>query len=222
MRKYKHGFTLAEVLITLGIIGVVAALTVPILINNSQNAALYDKLLKSYSTLTQAYTSGVGKYGDAVSAFGKSQAIFTDAFTQGLNTTKKCAINSDNSCWPAFIDLSTTGAASSLSDQWQGNDTALLVDGTAILLAFNYIDCADPASAGICGIVLVNTNGIEKPNIIGKDVFGFYVTKNEVRLFGDMKDDMWGVGYCDPAGAADGFAGIGCAARVIQDHGIKY
>lgn len=222
MKKCKNGFTLAEVLITLGIIGVVAALTIPTLINNSQNAALYDKFLKSYSVITQAYASGVDKYGNAVSAFGESQANFADAFTQGLKVTKKCAVNSDNSCWPAIKDLSTTGAASSLSDEWQTNDTAILVDGTAVLLAFNYLACADPSSAGICGIVLINTNGIEKPNIIGRDIFGMYVTKNGLRPFGDMKDDMWGSGYCDPAGAADGFAGMGCAARVIQDHGIKY
>lgn len=222
MKELKNGFTLAEVLITLGIIGVVAALTIPTLINNAQNAALYNKFLKSYSTLMQAYASGVAKYGDAVSAFGESQALFKEAFTQGLNVTKNCAVNSDNSCWPTFKDLSTTGTTSSLSDEWKTNDTALLVDGTAVLLAFNYPACADPTSAGICGIVLVNTNGIEKPNIIGRDVFGFYVTKKGLRPFGDMKDDMWGVGYCDPSGTADGFAGIGCAAKVMQDHGIKY
>ncbi len=48
------GFTLAEVLITLGIIGVVAALTMPSLITNYQKKATAKKLARFYSTMSQA------------------------------------------------------------------------------------------------------------------------------------------------------------------------
>ena len=52
----KHAaFTLAEVLITLGIIGVVAALTLPTLIQNHQKQVYVTQLKKAYSTLTNAY-----------------------------------------------------------------------------------------------------------------------------------------------------------------------
>ena len=50
----KFGFTLAEILITLGIIGVVAALTAPTLVNDSANAQIGPKLAKTVSTLEQA------------------------------------------------------------------------------------------------------------------------------------------------------------------------
>ena len=51
----KHkGFTMAEVLITLGSIGVVAAMTLPTLINNNRNKALETGLKRSYSVLSQA------------------------------------------------------------------------------------------------------------------------------------------------------------------------
>ena len=46
----KHGFTLAEVLITLGIIGVVAALTAPALVQNAGSAQIGPKLAKAVST----------------------------------------------------------------------------------------------------------------------------------------------------------------------------
>ena len=46
----KHGFTLAEVLITLGIIGVVAALTAPALVQNAGSAQVGPKLAKAVST----------------------------------------------------------------------------------------------------------------------------------------------------------------------------
>ena len=49
-----QGFTLAETLITLGIIGVVAAMTVPVLISNTNGAKYRSQLKKTYSTLNQA------------------------------------------------------------------------------------------------------------------------------------------------------------------------
>lgn len=49
--KLKNGFTLAEVLITLGIIGVVAALTIPTLIGNYQKKEVPVRLQKMYNTL---------------------------------------------------------------------------------------------------------------------------------------------------------------------------
>lgn len=52
--KERCAFTLAEVLITLGIIGVVAALTLPILIQNYRNNEVETKLKKVYSTMNQA------------------------------------------------------------------------------------------------------------------------------------------------------------------------
>ena len=47
--KQEQAFTLAEVLITLGIIGVVAALTLPSLINRTKNRELHTAFLKTYS-----------------------------------------------------------------------------------------------------------------------------------------------------------------------------
>lgn len=53
-KLYKSGFTLAEVLITLGIIGVVAALTMPSLIQNFQKKQTSVKLSKFYTIMSQA------------------------------------------------------------------------------------------------------------------------------------------------------------------------
>jgi len=52
--KIKHGFTLAEVLITLGIIGVVAAMTLPTLIAKHQKRVLEKQFIKAYSLISQA------------------------------------------------------------------------------------------------------------------------------------------------------------------------
>ena len=60
----KIGFTLAEVLITLGIIGVVAALTIPTLIQNHRNQVVETRLKKFYSNINQAILLAELDYGD--------------------------------------------------------------------------------------------------------------------------------------------------------------
>jgi len=60
----KNAFTLAEVLITLGIIGVVAALTMPSLITNYQKKQTVVRLQKAYSALSQAVKLSQAQNGD--------------------------------------------------------------------------------------------------------------------------------------------------------------
>ena len=54
LTKQKLGFTLAEVLITLGIIGIVAAMTIPVLMTNYQKKTTATRAKKAYSELLQA------------------------------------------------------------------------------------------------------------------------------------------------------------------------
>ena len=61
--KQKVAFTLAEVLITLGIIGVVAALTLPSLIQKQHEKETVAKVKKAYSILSQAYLSANTEFG---------------------------------------------------------------------------------------------------------------------------------------------------------------
>ena len=61
--KRRFGFTLAEVLITLGIIGVVAAMTIPTLIANTRGAQYRSRLKKAISTISQAAKMSQAQYG---------------------------------------------------------------------------------------------------------------------------------------------------------------
>ena len=54
MTKFNNGFTLAEVLVTLGIIGVVSAMTVPTLMQNYQRQSYVTQLHKVYNEVSQA------------------------------------------------------------------------------------------------------------------------------------------------------------------------
>ena len=60
----KQGFTLAEVLITLGIIGIVAAMTLPALLQNYANHVVETRLQKFYTIFNQAIQLAETEYGD--------------------------------------------------------------------------------------------------------------------------------------------------------------
>ena len=75
--KGKFGFTLAEVLITLGIIGIVSALTIPNLINKFEEKRTVTLLKETYSMLSQAMVYVVNEHG-IVDKWVKSNNQMTD------------------------------------------------------------------------------------------------------------------------------------------------
>lgn len=89
--KFK-AFTLAEVLITLGIIGIVAAMTLPGLIQRNNNIVVETRLKKFYSVINQAIIMAEGDYGDKkdwfVSANGSSQFDENGKPIPGTNATE--------------------------------------------------------------------------------------------------------------------------------------
>ncbi len=74
----KAAFTLAEVLITLGIIGVVAAMTMPVLIQNHRNTVVETRLKKFYSAINQAVTMAENDYGEKNYWYADLQGAQTD------------------------------------------------------------------------------------------------------------------------------------------------
>ena len=83
--QINKGFTLAEVLITLGIIGVVAALTIPVLMNNIRNKELESRFKKTSSELQTAlqkvqYDEGTTIYGNITSQKGELISVILKQF----------------------------------------------------------------------------------------------------------------------------------------------
>ena len=80
----KNGFTLAEVLITLGIIGVVAAMTMPTLITNVQNKIFYTRFMKARNIIESATQMYEEEYDDLIynggMSFPEKAEIFASYF----------------------------------------------------------------------------------------------------------------------------------------------
>ena len=88
---FKHGFTLAEVLITLGIIGVVAAMTKPSLMLNMRHKTTTARLKKFYSNMKQALLLSEDEHG-GVSSWDTSlpySKFFDTYFLPYLKGTKE-------------------------------------------------------------------------------------------------------------------------------------
>ena len=86
-----RGFTLAEVLITLGIIGVVAAMTMPTLINSTQGAQYKTAFKKSLTVLSQAVVMNI-----ALNDYDLSQVV------EGDNATADADASGAQSLWDVF------------------------------------------------------------------------------------------------------------------------
>ena len=182
----KKAFTLAEVLITLGIIGVVVAITMPTLIQRFREKETVSKLQKAYSAISQAYEYALAENGtpDNWGLVSFSQNDETDEknilyhLKPYLKLTEYCGTK-QFACWNNT--KSVTGVTFSHSSA-KYYSKAILSDGTAILSLVSDTTCTVGSSGikNICGVIRVDLNGKKPPNIMGRDVFSFHVTKNKI------------------------------------------
>lgn len=211
-------FTLAEVLITLGIIGVVAAITIPALLGNIQDAQLRSAWKKNYSVLAQAATKMLSENGGTfkgVNGTPGRRDVMAGVWASYLNVSKTCITaglcnNGDDikgTCWHndgAWKDLNGINVP---NDPWNYGCGLILNDGT--MLSFWNQDgtgCSYGPNGNNCGHIFIDVNGFKGPNQAGKDIYGISVNENQI------------VPYGAPVGSTtctttDG--GWGCAAKYL-------
>lgn len=180
LNKYNFAFTLSEVLITLAIIGVVAALTIPTLIANQKKATTLSQLKKAYATLNNMYDKAVAENGPIdnwglKTINGSSSAnmltVYQNILAPNLQVAKDCGTTNTNyACWAYGYDWD--GTPNAAQPTWAGVYT-LLADGTSLVLDDN----SNTWSGYQAWIIrfYVDLNGLRGPNRWGKDRFIFYV-----------------------------------------------
>lgn len=175
-------FTLAEVLITLGIIGIVAAMTIPTLMTNiNQNVfnSAQDLAVKKMRAATDQMRTD-----DLIGAYDTNDH-FVDQFQKYIKIVKRCDSSNLQECFsPTFktdsnedINVSDLTSGKKLG---QGSNTSntvglMLINGTSMLLAYDpTCQSIAPSNNTIdttaCMAVAYDTNGFGKPNQIGKDI----------------------------------------------------
>ena len=187
----RSAFTLAEVLITLGVIGIVAAMTLPTLINRTHSKELHTAFLKTYSELNQVAQLYVTDNGISVSEDSGTDAAVTYiqqdivnkiyGYYKGSEQMRhgQTAANEDGSFTPFYAMNTLNGKAFSGGANNTGKDSSFLCDNSAFVnnLTGALMVLNDAPVRGYNGpVICVDVNGKKGPNRFGLDYFLFIFT----------------------------------------------
>lgn len=195
MQNKAWAFTLAEVLITLGIIGVVAALTIPILINNYQKAQYVTGLKKFYTNFNQALqkiSTDNGCTNDLVCtnlfASGTNNATFGATLAPYFNISKNCGVTNttNQDCWATVVNQKYDGLGTNSNLNNNTYYKFITTDGMSVFVTnygnncgYSWSNTGTGYMSQTCGYVDVDVNGFKGPNFYGRDIFEFWITNGK-------------------------------------------
>lgn len=208
-----QAFTLAEVLITLAIIGMVAALTIPTLMNKIQDMQFKNAAKKDFAVCAQAIAQMKNDQGTLTNYYTTSSS-FKPVFIKYFKTINSCTTN----CI-ALADATTYQKLSKgYDDNWGWGSQFITTDGTFYGI---YNNGQWGGRYGINNIVImVDVNGYnKKPNIYGEDVFAFQLLSNNDKLIPMGDPDSYYPGHCDRTDWIS-YNGLGCMYNVMK--GLDY
>ena len=215
----RAAFTLAEVLITLGIIGVVAAMTMPTIIAKSQHKALETAFKKTYSSLMQAMIyaepelisdiTGGGVVGDNSEFYKKLWEKYN--VVKNLNENDQYAMDK---LYNSLGGIKTYSKKQEADVGCPQKPQLMAADGTSVGGLYN------------CGSlwVSIDVNGpYKKPNALGNDIFYFGIDADSKRLFPLGMDKVHGYlnlsaqeRYCS-INSTDARNGWGCTVFALAN-----
>ena len=204
-------FTLAEVLITLGIIGVVAALTMPAVVGNYKRQQAIQQLKKTYSVLSQAFNRAVAEYGDST----EWDTVTTETAYSYFDTYWKPYLQAPERCYSyqecGYSKLTPFFKANKISDGYNVNPIYNRVlmhlnDGTFVMIITGSGYGEDDRR------ILVDLNGAKLPNRFGNDVF-FFLRVNGKGIVPYGYDKSIDEVNRECSKSRDGYM---CAARLMQ------
>lgn len=235
----KKGFTLAEVLITLGIIGIVAAITIPVLNNYFSELSTASSVKKVQSILSQALTqyasdngclgnlANCGLFNNGATETEAGHLAAWNALKPYLKVIKDCGTQTNQGCFTPNINYLWLNKSNASYDYLGNLDNmnmakGILADGISIWIDDYADNCITDRTDGsgtsplsnACAQLIIDINGNKNPNQSGKDTFFWYIAKNGgLYANGSLNDFYKG---CNPAGSTSvaPFDGRGAACTV--------
>lgn len=224
-KESKIAFTLAEVLITLGIIGVVAAMTMPSLIQSYKEKATVTAVKQSYSIFAQALkmvtidNPDLSALTDSkLSAKENSQIMFNE-ISKHIKKVKSCDV--DKKCMGNTYYLNLNNEKVSNWDTYNNLVTGVLANGTSFwILSLPASISGEETYAGQIGI---DINGNKRPNKFGVDFFWFTFNKNG-ELFAGRGQGPGGTYWnCELSPSNSNWSnGYGCSEWIITHENMDY
>ena len=190
--KVKSAFTLAEVLITLAIIGIVAALTIPTLVQNYQERA--------WNTASQVFQRKLGEALRVMNVQGTlagytTTEAFVDELSKHIKITRICENDDITTCFADTVtwgdeevDMSKIKKAKNFGqNDWDTNTVAIqFANGVNGVIAYNpecrqnqfsndVITVGENGIGTTCLAILYDVDGFKNPNTQQKDLRGLNV-----------------------------------------------
>ncbi|PWL77276.1 hypothetical protein DBY21_05315 [Candidatus Gastranaerophilales bacterium] len=194
MHSYTKAFTMAEVLITLGIIGIIAAMTLPTIIHSRETKILETRFKKCYSNAAQAllmtkFALGVDNLHRSFATYNGKEYVNSEMFINEFYKQLNVVETRDYKKLPLNYNRTKAVPYSGKGDSIMNGITCIpkkvLPDGSSI--------CTRIWSGTIS--VTVDVNGpVNGPNAFGHDIFMFRVDVNQDMLTGQKP----GSGKIDP------------------------
>lgn len=212
-RNDARAFTLAEVLITLGIIGVVAAMTIPNLAKNIQDKQFKEAAKKAYSVASQAIQQMKTDNGGSLDSYYGATKTFKPDFIKYFKVIKDCGWENCVTSVAGVSDVYKTLEGSQYASSWRLDEGQFVTSDGMFWGIENF--------TGPIILITVDVNGYtQMPNVYGKDVFMFQILNDNlvplgmVGTFYPISSNMCNKNF---ASATQGFA---CMYNVMQ--GIDY
>ncbi len=219
--RKRCAFTLAEVLITLGIIGMVAAMTMPVIIQNVRAKVLQTQLKKAYSVISQATQQFINdeqqipnpqNYTEPQTQFFKPLAKYFNGGVFCSNT--ECSdlfdkIISTYKNYPKNTLFSGTGVIENCLDD------GFITTNDSMLIVLDRGTCKSDRF-----LLTVDINGINKPpNALGHDFFVFEIEpENGSVIPSGGNNSAYSDETCRTNGPLFDNEGVGCTAKALLDN----
>jgi len=235
--KKLFAFTLAETLIVMGVIGVVAALTLPNLNSSTNNKEKVAKLQKIYQNLEDALGRAQAVYGPIDEWFTNDSTediTIVDNFservggrlTDFLKVSKNCGTKTGGCIHPSIYKYKDGSNEGSHFGTGQSNYyRAILADGTSVAFIIFANGCrvhtADITSEKLCGWAFVDLSGPNKgKHMWGVDFFDFFLTSNGFLPIGTPMDNYGNTQDVLKSNCLS--KGLHCAGWIIQNGNMDY
>ena len=220
-------FTLAEVLITLGIIGIVAALTIPTVISSVQHKELEVGLKNAYSTLSQALKMYEQENGYPVTPAKLGVLELKPILMKYIKIVKDCgmgAVDGEKACIPNKDYVSDPDNYKDTYMTYNGQNTihyAYFDDGQFIMNNGMLVLINNPGYGAEVAQISVDINGYnKKPNRLGQDLFMFQILNNgQLIPMGAKNSNFTSTYYCSET-STDKSNGAGCTEKALYEKGF--
>ena len=221
----KKAFTLAEVLLTLAVIGVVAALTIPAVVTKITKDQYVTGLKKAYNTLKAVEREAIQVHGPMEnwtwSTGGDPTADFERYFLPHFDVLKNCGATGEEGCFAeglTWLDGLHWGNYNSPSHY-------RIVTSDGMSWAYEKTSTTTPPYWWR-GRFIVDVNGLKGPNREGRDIFEFYVFPSNlgVKPAGSYYEDgITPISTSDVDSECNtSSTGSWCAAKVLAESAMNY